>query len=217
MKKYTLDDFFAGEVEVYLNTKKQAKELLEACEKRGFLWNSGDKPTKLYPPFPVLCCVGDRLFTDSKPKFTVKYEDLIKTTRAYQIIIDCDGDTTTAKMIVNGKEVKTAQAKRNPADKFNWKMGAQLAFDRLFGEKKDKKPKQPGVFKVGDRVVCTCTVDGDKKLIGEHGHVVDVKFYMGNHMVAVEFEKPFPFLHSCMGASKNCNGWWFFKKELRHE
>jgi hypothetical protein len=41
-------------------------------------------------------------------------------------------------MIVNGKEVKTATAKRNPADKANWRIGAQTAFDRLW-KKQEKK------------------------------------------------------------------------------
>lgn len=55
---------------------------------------------------------------------------------AYKIVIECDGnDVTNAKMIVNGKIVKSAKAKRNPIDKFNFVTGARLAFDRLFEKK----------------------------------------------------------------------------------
>jgi hypothetical protein len=72
----------------------------------------------------------------------------------YQITIDCDGDTTPARMIVIGKEVKTATAKRNPADKANWRIGAQTAFDRLWQKReKQEEEKKHGGFKVGDRVV----------------------------------------------------------------
>lgn len=54
----------------------------------------------------------------------------------YQIIIECDGnDVTTADMIVNGKIVKSAKAKRNPEDRFNFATGARFAFDRLFENK----------------------------------------------------------------------------------
>jgi hypothetical protein len=59
----------------------------------------------------------------------------------YKIIIECDGDTTLARMMVNGHTVKRVAAKRNPADKFNWRIGAQTAFNRLW-EKKKKPVKE---------------------------------------------------------------------------
>lgn len=55
---------------------------------------------------------------------------------SYQILIDCDGTTTTATMTINGREIKTAIARRNPADKFDWKKGAVLAFDRLWNSQR---------------------------------------------------------------------------------
>lgn len=63
----------------------------------------------------------------------------------YKIIITSDGDNTTAKMIINGREVKSATAKRNPQDKPNWHIGAKTAFDRLFEGKKAKK-RTGGLF-----------------------------------------------------------------------
>ena len=51
----------------------------------------------------------------------------------YTIVINCNGnDVTTAKMIINGKIVKETRAKRNPEDKFDFKIGSRIAFDRLF-------------------------------------------------------------------------------------
>ncbi len=59
----------------------------------------------------------------------------------YKIVIDCNDDFTTARMFVDGYPVKGAVAKRNPADKFNWRIGAQTAFNRLWEKK--KKPVKP--------------------------------------------------------------------------
>ena len=63
-----------------------------------------------------------------------------------QILIDCDGNTT-ATMTINGREIKTAIAQRNPADKFNWRKGAELAFERLWNSPK-KLGEKPEVREV---------------------------------------------------------------------
>lgn len=59
----------------------------------------------------------------------------------YKIVIECNDDFTTAAMYVDGQQVKGECAKRNPADKFSWRIGAQTAFNRLW--KKKKKPVKP--------------------------------------------------------------------------
>lgn len=59
-----------------------------------------------------------------------------KQDEKYKIEIVCDGDkVTVAKMIINGETVKTTEARRNPNDKFNFRIGAEYAFDRLFAKK----------------------------------------------------------------------------------
>ena len=59
-----------------------------------------------------------------------------KQEEKYKIEIVCDGDkVTVAKMIINGKTVKTAEARRNPKDKFNFRIGAEQVFARLFAKK----------------------------------------------------------------------------------
>ena len=50
-------------------------------------------------------------------------------------------------MTINGREVKTAIARRNPADKFDWRKGAELAFERLWNSQK-KAEKKPEVREV---------------------------------------------------------------------
>ena len=63
----------------------------------------------------------------------------------YKIVIECNDDFTTARMFVDGYPVKGEVAKRNPADKFNWRIGAQTAFNRLW-EKKKKPDKIENKF-----------------------------------------------------------------------
>ena len=55
------------------------------------------------------------------------------------IHIYTDGATTTAILREGKKTVKKALAKCNPNDEFDFKIGASLALDRLFG----KEPEQP--------------------------------------------------------------------------
>ena len=75
----------------------------------------------------------------------IDYKDFVdeKAPTCYQILIGCDGTTTTATMTINGREIKTAIARRNPEDKFDWKKGAELAFERLWNSqrKAEKKPE----------------------------------------------------------------------------
>lgn len=59
----------------------------------------------------------------------------------YKIVIECASDHTFAYMYVDDYLVKVESAKRHPADKFNWRIGAQTAFNRLWEKK--KKPVKP--------------------------------------------------------------------------
>lgn len=72
-----------------------------------------------------------------------KYFDLVPECNQ-KIVITTNGKTTLARLYDGDKAVKTAEAKCNPSDEFNFETGAKLAFERLFEE----KPK----FKAGDRV-----------------------------------------------------------------
>lgn len=158
-------------------------------------------------------------------KFTLKFDPkrlllnpgffTVSPVAKYRITIESDGDTTTAKMLVNGKEVKTATAKRNPADKANWRIGAQTAFDRLW-KKREKTEKERSFcgFKVGDRVVCIDDKDYIKRLIGKHGRVVSVDD--DALPIGVEFDEDI-YGHSCDERAKGGHGWYFKTNELCHE
>lgn len=141
-------------------------------------------------------------------KWTVEKKPEIES--AYKIEITYDGEkVTTARMTVNGKVVKEATARRNPEDKFDFKKGASLAFDRLFERKKE--------FKVGDRVVCVSKDDdNDKNVVGKHGVVINGRPYHEG-FISVQFEKKLHNGHSCGGVGKEGYCRWIHENSLKHE
>lgn len=155
MKKYSINDFFAGKVDIRCKNDKQKMAVLNECEKRGVVWN-GDKTATYHIPecyIPECAVLEIDFYMNGKltqsnghaERNVVDFDQIDFDPRepSYQILIDCDGTTTTATMTINGREVKTAIARRNPADKFEWKKGAELAFERLWNSqrKAEKKPE----------------------------------------------------------------------------
>lgn len=150
MKRYSINDFFAGKVDIRCKNNKQALSLLKECDKRGVVWDSGKKATSAFPFMPVLemdfFCNGRLTQSyghDERNVVDFDQIDFCPCKTSYQILIDCDGTTTTATMTINDREIKTAIARRNPADKFDWRKGAELAFERLWNSqrKAEKKPE----------------------------------------------------------------------------
>lgn len=153
MAKYTINDFFAEKVDIRCKNDKQKKAVLNECEKRGVVWNDDEKAIYHIPECSVLeigFYMNGKL-TQSNGHYdrnVVDFDKIDFTRRKhYRIVIDCDGDTTRAIMTVDGKEIKGAVARRNPEDKFNWRKGAELAFDRLWGSQR-KAEKRPEVREV---------------------------------------------------------------------
>lgn len=61
------------------------------------------------------------------------YEDMIDgLADEHKIVITTDGKTTTAKLYDGKKFIKTATAKCSPEDEFDFRIGAELAVERLF-------------------------------------------------------------------------------------
>lgn len=134
----------------------------------------------------------------------------------YKITIECDGKTTTARMEINGKEVKTAQAKRNPADAFNWRTGAETAFGRLWGKRENEgNREQP--FRVGDRVACMIAVDGNESIIGKHGKIVYIDAFDESRRYSVDFDEKLECGHECGGNARWGHGWNCPANALRRE
>lgn len=121
---YYIHDWWCIEVPdaVEETAKKEREDLwatLNACD-----WKSA------FEQAANCRCVVPLRLTDNPPKHP-----------HYVIAIECTGDITFAKMFVDDKLVKVTSAKRNPEDKFSWRIGAQTAFNRLWEKK--KKPVKP--------------------------------------------------------------------------
>lgn len=154
MKKYSINKFFAGHIDIRCKNDKQKMAVLNECEKRGVVWNTNQKATSLLPFMSVLEMdfLGNGRLTQSNghnERNVVDFDqiDFCPCKTSYQILIDCDGTVTTATMTINGREVKTAIALRNPEDKFDWRKGAELAFERLWNSPK-KLGEKPEVREV---------------------------------------------------------------------
>ena len=116
------------------------------CAKRGLRWGSGEKANEFVPNFDIFE-EGVVIIHEMRPNgmrlaymvfsYTgdgvpiIDYKDFVdeEAPACYQITITCDGIVTTATMVINGKKIKTAIARQNPEDKFDWRKGAKVAFD----------------------------------------------------------------------------------------
>ena len=160
MKQYTMEGFINGEFDVRVGTKHWF-EFMRLCKAQNLRFEAGHEPdnpeifsyAKNYGRGLAVGCghYHPRTLTYHGDHFqlweVIDYEKFIIGTNPYQILIDCDGTTTTATMTINGREIKTAIARRNPADKFDWKKGATLAFERLWNSQR-KAEKKPAVREV---------------------------------------------------------------------
>lgn len=163
MKKYTMKDFIDGKFAVKVN-QRNCTDFLKLCAKYRLRWVSGEKANEFIPNFDIeseiaieceerrdgMCLVYGRAYVLEKFGMPViDCKDFMGSNGhpGYQILIDCDGTTTTSTMTINGREIKTAIARRNPEDKFDWKKGAALAFDRLW-DSQNKAEKKPEVREV---------------------------------------------------------------------
>lgn len=174
MAKYTINDFFAGKVDIRCKNDKQKMAVLNECEKRGVVWNDDKKAIYHIPKCYILECSVLEIDFYMNGKLTqsnghaernvVDFDQIdFDPRKHYRIVIDCDGDTTRAIMTVDGKEIKGAVARRNPEDKFNWRKGAALAFERLWNSprKAERKPEVRAVKRYANPGEYIKIVDAD--------------------------------------------------------
>lgn len=190
MKKYTINDFFAGNVDIRCKNAEQKMAVLKECERRGVVWHSGKKATSSLPCMPVLemdFFLNGKLTQsnghDGRNVVDFDKIDFDPRESSYQILINCDGTTTTATMTINGREIKTAIARRNPADKFDWRKGAELAFDRLWNSprKAEKKPEVRAVKRYAN--------PGEYIKIVDAGSAHTENYHNGDILLVVEYYK----------------------------
>lgn len=91
------------------------------------------------------------VFDDLNPQ----YFDLYTKNQPEKIVITTDGKTTTAKMYRDKSVVKVETTKCHPDDRFNFMVGARIAFNRLVGtptgEEKKETPKGTLNIQIGKK------------------------------------------------------------------
>lgn len=190
MKKYSINEFFAGHIDIRCKNDKQKNAVLKECDKRGVVWLNDQKATSLLPFMPVLEIgfygnekLSQSLGHDDRNIIGFNQIDFDPREPSYQILIDCDGTVTTATMTINDREIKTASARRNPADKFDWRKGAELAFERLWNSQR-KAEKKPEV-----RAVKRYANPGEYIKIVDAESANDENYHDGDILLVTEYDE----------------------------
>lgn len=154
--------FKIGRVAVRVG-QKHLRQFLKMCEKEGLMWLNGYKAMDFIPDdeygddltIRILDVPGGMMVYSKSEDFAtdgtpvIDFEEIeVRAMPRYRIVIESDGTTTTARMEIDGREVKTAQAKRNPNDKPNWRVGAETAFDRLWETEREQRYKHMTLWEV---------------------------------------------------------------------
>lgn len=157
MKVFDWNEFKEEKIAIEVSNDKECEEFLSECEKNGINWN--DKRATLFIPYTPtsIACGFSRKgvlgysrsgFFKEEGYEIIKWSD-IKNNLREEIIIYRNGNEVIALHKENGETIKSAKAKCNPEDEFNFNLGAKLAFERLMndGTKDDLHD-----FKVGEVV-----------------------------------------------------------------
>jgi hypothetical protein len=156
---YTMEDFKAGKIAVWAETKGEAERFVSAFKSAGIDWMGG--APRLTNNMSFVCGWEDnkgvgyasskdyaaKNTNDGKPYKPVTVAEFFAP--AYlrdQLFIFRTADGITAVQKQDGKEVKRATVKRYHKDADDFLTGAAAALDKLRGEQKPVK------YKVGDVV-----------------------------------------------------------------
>lgn len=157
-----VSSFKIGRVAVRVG-QKHLRQFLKMCEKEGLMWLNGQKAMDFIPDdeygddltIRILDVPGGMMVYSKSEDFAtdgtpvIDFEEIeVRAMPRYRIVIESDCTTTTARMEIDGREVKTAQAKRNPNDKPNWRVGAETAFDRLWETEREQRYKHMTLWEV---------------------------------------------------------------------
>lgn len=210
---YTMKDFLDGKIAALISNQRQWNDFIDLCEKHGATFGCNSAAKEWTHDWKrkkevIICRDCKRLVWGFEKEALEHGKKIVHVNELlcpavqetcpipdYQIIITCWGDTTHADMFANGHKVKEAKAKRNPADKFNWRIGAQTAFERLWEKKKPyvkevKRHAMPGEWVK----VVNATVDYNNEY--KNGDILQIVKYYGNDEEVAHYKnKPSKFLY----------------------
>lgn len=104
------------------------------------------------------------------------FPDCIELICGNKIVITADGATTTARFYDGKKVIKAAKAECSPEDEFDFKVGANIAFDRLV----DNEIKNPRKYYDGKVVFSENTGDFKEGVLYVFRSNGDVEDFFGN-------------------------------------
>lgn len=120
-----------------------------------------------------------------------------------EIHITTDGKTTHAMLKENGEVTKRAVAKCSPEDNFDFKTGAELAFNRLFEEKPNIPEEFWDRWKT-EKIAVNCETENESKEFLVEADKRGFKWSSGNfllnHLCWHVYEDETCYYHNCNGA-----------------
>ena len=227
--KWTMRDFTTKPIAVRVG-QKHVREFLQMCEDEGLRWHNCNKPMEFVPSLfgddlsitansesakGKLMCSPAKHYRCCMNMEVVDFEDFAGNHPKYRIVIESDGKDTKAVMEVNGEKVRESEAKLHPNDKFSWRTGAEIAFDRLWVKYDLLAGGCTSDFRVGDRVVCVKHELISNYMVGRHGCVIGMLREEGD--VCVEFDESIIDGQDCAGRGKNGHCWYCRPETLIHE
>lgn len=164
-KKVTMEQFINEKIAVRTGTGANLDKFLKLCGEAGLCWHSGSmasdwKPDGYNDELCIACGFhgGDSLgyecvdYYNNNGLRVVDFSDFIGKHPSRSVVITFDGDTTIAELVKNGKTVKKVEAHKHPADKYDCKVGAVVAVERLFEKKKAEYKEVHRRARVGEYV-----------------------------------------------------------------
>ena len=202
--EFNWNDFINDKIAVHLDTQEKYDAFMKECEKRGLNW-CGCKATKrnVFNVYTNETAVTYSFMRDNYLQYSpcefyrsegwsvCEYEIPVESKPAsWKVIIEGNGDVTTAKYIEGKNLVKTETVKRYYTDEYSVFKAIEALNNKLFGEKTESVKVEEPKFKPGDLVE---VIENDVNVpTGLRGHLV--KNTYGTSWL-VDFHVQYQFTH----------------------
>ena len=164
-KKVTMEQFINEKIAVRTGLGANLDKFLKWCGEAGLRWVAGQEATEYRPDsYGEELCITSGFHKDNRLEYSracfysdhnwqvVDFSVFIGQPASHSVVITFEGDTTIAELVKNGKTVKKVEAYKHPADKYDRKVGAVVAVERLFEKKKAEYKEVHRRARVGEYV-----------------------------------------------------------------
>lgn len=164
-EKVTMEQFINEKIAVRTGTGANLDKFLKLCEEAGLRCRAGQNATEFRPDiYSEELCMTSGFHRDNRLECgrdwfyegcgweVVDFSDFVGKHPSHSVVITFDGDITIAELVKNGKTVKKVEAHKHPNDKYDRKVGAVVAVERLFEKKKVEYKEVHRRARVGEYV-----------------------------------------------------------------